>query len=195
MKGKLVLYPNSILRRKCRVVKDNKGESLKVIEDLKKVLLETDISAGLAAPQLGYDLRIFGVKHHGRDKGENYGDLRVFINPKIILGKGEKEYLLMEAEGGEREDFLEGCLSFPELFGTVKRWREIEVEYGVFGSKGDVLKRKEKLTDFEAIVFQHELDHLDGVLFVDHVKKQNGKFYKQEKGKMVDMGVDEILKD
>jgi len=184
MKGKLVLYPNSILRRKCRPVKDSK-KVLKAIGDLKEALKKTEMSAGLAAPQLDYDWRVFGVK--------GGGGVRIFVNPKIILGKGKKEYLLLESVDGEKDDFLEGCLSFPKLFGTVKRWREVKVEYEVVGSGGDLLKRQVVLLGFEAVVFQHELDHLNGVLFVDHIKKEEGKLYRQEKGKMVEIKVDEIL--
>lgn len=194
MKGKLVLYPNGILRRKCREVKVANKEVLESIEKLRKTLEGTGMSAGLAAPQLGYDFRIFGVKCGGCEKNENCKDFKIYINPSLIPGKTDKNYLFLEDEDGLREDFLEGCLSFPGLFGTVKRWKEIEVRYQVVGSRGDLVDRKDRLEGFEAVVFQHELDHLSGVLFVDHVKKEKGKFYKQEGKEMVTMEVGEILK-
>jgi len=193
MKGELVLYPNDILRCKCRMVKVINEEVLGLVEKLKKILGETEISAGLAAPQLGYDFRIFGIKHCNCERGENCKDFKVYINPRLVSGKAGKDYLFLEREEGLREAFLEGCLSFPDLFGMVKRWKEIEVEYEVVGSRGDLVKRKNRLDGFEAVVFQHELDHLDGVLFVDHVKRENGEFYRQKKGKMVRAEVNEIL--
>jgi len=112
----------------------------------------------------------------------------------VVSGKGDKVYLFLESENDKREDFLEGCLSFPGVFGTVKRWKEINVKYQVVGSRGDLVDRKDRLEGFEAIVFQHEFDHLDGVLFVDHIKKEKGKVYKQEGKERMKVEVDDILK-
>jgi peptide deformylase len=195
MKGKLVLYPASILRRKCRQVKPFDKEAKKVAEELKKTLRETKISAGLAAPQLDYDLRIFGAKCYKCEREGGCEDINIYVNPKIVKGWGEKEYLLLENENGKREDFLEGCLSFPGLFGTVKRWRKIKVEYETLGSGGGLIKKKEELVGFEAIVFQHELDHLDGVLFLDHIENQGGKLFKSKKEGMEEIDPLVILVD
>ena len=99
----------------------------------------------------------------------------------------------------KESDFLEGCLSFPDLFGTVKRYLKIEVvweEIVAIGNppKTKVLRRASKILEgFEAIVWQHESDHLEGILFVDRIKEEGGKFYLWTEDKKVLMDVDEIL--
>jgi len=89
---------------------------------------------------------------------------------------------------GQREDFYEGCLSFPDLYGTVKRWLKIKVSCKTLNQKGKLEAKEEVLEDLWAIVFQHELDHLNGKLFVDHLspikramaKKKLDKFKRQQ---------------
>ena len=89
--------------------------------------------------------------------------------------------------------FLEGCLSFPGFFGRVKRWLSIRAIWQEV--KGDKLvKKEESLSGFEAVVWQHERDHLDGVMFVDRVKKDKGKFFKWENGQMIKTKVANLLK-
>lgn len=195
MAGKLIIYPNDILRQKsCRVKVLNK-EVGEVVRRLKTVLKETRISAGLAAVQMGYNLRIFGVKCYECEEGKDCGEVNIYINPRVVSGKGEKGYLFLESEDGRREEFLEGCLSFPGLFGTVKRWREIEVEYEAEGMSNALVRKRENLSGFAAVVFQHELDHLKGILFVDRVKKEGGKLFKNEKRKMVKADWADVLVD
>jgi peptide deformylase len=71
---------------------------------------------------------------------------------------------------------VEGCLSFPNLYGMVRRYLVIEAEWmEIFKKK--LIKKKSELSGFEAIVFQHEVDHLEGILFVDHIKEDGGKLY------------------
>ena len=89
------------------------------------------------------------------------------------------------------EDFLEGCLSFPQFFGTVKRYLRIKLVWQEI-IDGKLVKKKQKIEGFEAVVLQHEIDHLNGVLFVDHVKEDKGKFYKMIEGKLVKWDLDKI---
>ena len=104
------------------------------------------------------------------------------VYPKITANKSVKT-----------EDFLEGCLSFPGYWGTVKRYLEIEVEWQEWNGEKFVTKNK-KLSGFEAIVWQHESDHLWGKLFVDYIKKEGGKFYKQRGAEMVEADIEEMFK-
>ncbi len=175
---KIVIYPAKILRRKTKEVKNVDGKLLQDIEDLKKMLREGNNAAGLAAPQIGLNKRFFGSKELGE------GDVLVFINPEIKKTYGEKIYPKIIDEDKKESDFLEGCLSFPGFFGTVKRFLEIEVSWQEL-SEGRLLTKNRKLGGFEAIVWQHEFDHLDGVVFIDHIKEEGGKFYKDVGGKMV----------
>ena len=133
--------------------------------------------------------RFFGIKDMNKKS-----KTKIFFNPEIIKTFGEKSFLEVEAVDGSKTDFLEGCLSFPDFFGTVKRWKKIKARW--FEIEESKLKRKERVLEgFEAIVFQHELDHLDGILFVDRVKRDGGKFYKVIAGKLVEWKISEILKN
>lgn len=175
---KIVIYPAKILRQKTEEIKKIDKKLLSEIEDLKTLLREGNNAAGLAAPQIGSNKRFFGSKELGKD------NVLVFINPEIKKTYGEKIYPKIVDENKKEDDFLEGCLSFPGYFGTVKRYLEIEVSWQELEKDKLVIKNK-KLVGFEAIVFQHELDHLEGIVFIDHIKEEGGKFYRDIGGKMV----------
>lgn len=167
---KIVLYPDKILRKALPVVVGVDSKLSREIKILEKILAESENGAGLAANQIGSEKRMFGVK------GIKDKVIRVYINPRITGVYGQKVYPKIILENGE-EDFLEGCLSFPDLYGTVKRFLKIEVEWEEV-ENGELVTKRGPLEGFEAIVWQHESDHLDGVLFVDHIKEEGGKFYK-----------------
>jgi len=116
---------------------------------LAKDLIETmrlENGIGIAAPQVGIHKR-FIIVNIGED------DPRAFLNPKIL----SKSFLKIESE--------EGCLSVPGVFGMVKRHRSITVS--AQDLKGETMTFR--ADGLMAIVFQHEIDHLDGVLFIDKV--------------------------
>lgn len=181
----ILVYPNKILRKKTNIVEEVDANLIGEIKVLKKQLMAAENGAGLAAPQIGISKRFFGIK----DKDKN---IIIIINPKIKTTFGAKTFPIMTDDKNNQEDFLEGCLSFPNYWGTVKRWLDIEVEWQELIDKKLVLKTK-KLEGFEAIVWQHESDHLDGIVFVDHVKEDKGKFYKNIDGKMVAWDVDKVI--
>jgi peptide deformylase len=183
--SKIVIYPNKILRQKAADVEKIDDKLIKQIEELKKLLANGENAAGLAAPQIGVSLNFFGIKN-GEKK------VSVFINPKITKVWGERVYPKLVGEDNKEEDFLEGCLSFPDFFGTVKRFLKIEVEWVELKGKKFVSKTKE-LTGFEAIVWQHESDHLKGILFVDYVKNEGGKFYKWNGKEMIKWSIDKVI--
>lgn len=111
---------------------------------------------GLAANQLGLAYSIFVTPTH------------VFINPEIIAHSDE-----LQPEKNEKVP-LEGCLSLPNYYGSVKRYRWVVVKY-----QNEKLETKEeKFAGFPATVIQHEMDHLNGKIFVERILEQNGKFYK-----------------
>jgi len=186
--AKILTYPNKTLRKVSDEIKQIDNTFLSQIEMLKDELSKGENAAGLAAPQIGISKRFFGIKKSDKK-------VEVYINPKIVKTFGEKVYPIIVKEtpasvsqkrdsGEAREDFLEGCLSVPEYFGTVKRYLKIEIQWQkLIGNK--FVSKKQKLSGFEAIVWQHEFDHLDGILFIDHVKKEGGKFYKWNGKEMV----------
>ena len=174
----IVIYPAEILRQKTEEIKVVDKKLLLEIENLKKTLKGSNNAAGLAAPQIGLNKRFFGSKELG-----NGGNVLIFINPKIVKSYGEKVYPKLIDKDKKETDFLEGCLSFPGFFGTVKRFLNVDVSWQEI-EKGILIKRKKSLTGFESIVWQHESDHLEGIVFVDHIKEEGGKFFKDVVGKM-----------
>jgi len=109
---------------------------------------------GLAAPQIAVGRRLFAIQLDG--------ELTVYINP-IITTHCKNQVLGPLGE----EPQLEGCLSIPNIYGPVPRWKWIEIEYDTL-QKDKLVRTSERLSDFPARVAQHELDHLDGRLFIDY---------------------------
>ncbi|MCD6426747.1 MAG: peptide deformylase [Caldisericaceae bacterium] len=144
---KVITYGNPVLRKKAKKVKNIDKE----IVSLTKKMFETmrtnePQGVGLAAPQVGIPIALF-VYELDDDKG-------VVINPEILERKGK--------ETGE-----EGCLSVPGVFAPVDRAEEVVVRAINLKGKRIVLKIK----GFKARVFQHEIDHLNGILFTDYVNE------------------------
>ena len=183
----IVKYPDVVLRKKAKQVKEVTKKFLLEMIDLKKTLDVADNGAGLAAPQIGLSERFFGIKN------VKSKETIILINPKITKTFGKLEYPIIVGEDGREEDFLEGCLSFPDYYGTVKRFIKIEAKWQEMVEE-KLTDKKAELNGFESIVFQHELDHLNGVVFVDHVKEEEGKFYKQMGKEMVKWGVEKVVR-
>jgi peptide deformylase len=124
------------------------------------------IGVGLAAPQVGKSLRLFIAKPSKKSKN------LVFINPQIVK-KIKKE----KNPKKEEHKKLEGCLSLLNIWGEVKRFDSIWVSYlDVAGNK-----HNRRFDGFMATILQHEIDHLDGILFPKKVLEQKGTLYKSEK--------------
>lgn len=183
----IVKYPDPILRKKTKQVKQVTKKLLLEMIDLEKTLDVAENGAGLAAVQIGLNERFFGIKD------VKTKETVIIINPKITKTFGKLEYPIIVGDGGREEDFLEGCLSFPDYYGTVKRFIKVEAKWQEI-IEGKLVDKKLELSGFEAIVFQHELDHLNGIVFVDHVKEEGGKFYKQLGKEMVKWSVDKVIK-
>ena len=179
---KIVIYPAKILRQKTENVEIVDKKLLEEIDDLIKILENGENAAGLAAPQIGVSKRFFGSKELSNGKAG------VYINPKIERIYDEKVFPKIVGEDKKEDDFLEGCLSFPGFFGTVKRFLKIDVSWDEV-VKGKLMRKQKSLNGFEAIVWQHESDHLDGIVFIDHVKEDKGNFFKDVKGKMEDQSL------
>jgi len=181
---KIIVYPNDVLRKKVSEVTKIDKVTAKEIGELKKLLAEGENAAGLAAPQIGVSKNFFGMKINNK--------VEVYFNPKLLKTWGERVFPKIVSDNEKEEDFLEGCLSFPDYFGTVRRYLKIEVEWQEMVGEKFITKNKE-LSGFEAIVWQHESDHLRGKLFVDYIKNEGGKFYKWNGKEMVKTNIDEIL--
>lgn len=137
-------YPDPVLRKKCQEVKEITDEVKKLGWDMVEAMTENQ-GIGLAAPQVGELKRAIVVQINNQP--------RVLVNPKIV--KKSKETTVRE----------EGCLSFPGLFLKIKRAKKAEI-------KASTLEGKEVqfgAEDLPARIFQHEIDHLDGILFIDRI--------------------------
>lgn len=142
---KIITQPNPILRKKSREVsleKINDRNFVNLVSSLEKTMLKTD-GAGLAAPQVGKNIRLAVI--NSKD-----GPI-CLINPKI------------RKKSWAREFGQEGCLSIPGIFGKVKRHKTIALIY--YNQAGKKIKRN--AGGLMARVMQHEIDHLDGILFID----------------------------
>ena len=148
-----------ILRNKTKDIPINeiKSESTqKIIEKMIKTMRKHN-GAGLAANQIYEPIRIciIEVLDNPRYKHLNTIPLKVLINPKVIIKKDTATF-----------NSYEGCLSVPNLRGKVKRYNTINVTYYTKDAK----KITEDIKGLESIVYQHEIDHLDGYLFTDKVE-------------------------
>lgn len=158
---KIVLSTNPLVREKSKPVKkfDKKLKQLaKDLIDTLKVQKDPE-GVGLAACQIGKLLNVFAFV----DKDKK---IKVIVNPKVILTKYQKQKR-------SKKKILEGCLSIPNYYGQVKRPSEITISYqDIEGNK-----KTETFKGFQAHIIQHELDHLNGVLFIDHLIKQKQSLY------------------
>jgi len=147
-------YPDPVLRKKCQEVEEVTPEIKKLGLNMIETMV-TNQGIGLAAPQVNVLKRIIVVHPISeRTPGEMLAKKpQVFINLKIT--KKSRETMVDE----------EGCLSFPGLFLKIKRAKEVEIET----LDGNGKKTFLKLEGLPARVFQHEIDHLDGILFIDRL--------------------------
>jgi len=140
---KILHYPHPLLFRRAAKVDDIGRYLAEVAEKMLRLMAESN-GVGLAANQVGLDMRMFVANITGEPE-----DAIVMINPEIVERSGQHA-----AE--------EGCLSFPNVFGKVVRHAEVVVEYRDLSGK----MRAVQATEIFARVCQHEVDHLDGIIFV-----------------------------
>ncbi len=160
----VLVYPHPALKKEAAEVTEMTEEIKNVITDLKDTMLSCGHSTGIAAPQIGSLSRIV-VFDASRNKkcAENNG-LTVMINPEIV----EHEGMIT---------FREGCMSVPDFTGNVNRAQRVVVHYMDEEMKPRVLNA----SGFEAVLIQHETDHLDGILFVDRVISKRTDLFKRKK--------------
>ena len=145
-------FPDPILKRQTRTVERIDNEARRFIERLIRTMRHHPRCVGLAAPQVGSDLRIAVMDSSVHPKSTGSHGLLVLINPEIEL---------LEGVSAQRE----GCLSIPDLTANVRRASRVRL----CAADQDGALHEWRLEGFEAIVAQHEVDHLDGKLFLDRV--------------------------
>ncbi len=167
----IVNAPHPALRTEAKPVTEVNESITHFIQKLGKTLVDNSKRGiGLAAPQVAKEFRVFVTyvaddNHAGsKDESKSAHTKRVqtYINPVIIAAPGSPEL-----GGTKTETPLEGCLSIPGVFGPVPRYQQITLEYQQI-ENDKLITRQDNFSDFPARLIQHELDHLDGILFTDY---------------------------
>ena len=138
--------PDPVLREKAKRVRNIDGSIKKLISDMIDTLHSSAINAALAAPQIGVSLRVIVIRMPDED------DI-VLLNPEIVKRKGEQLV-------------TEGCLSLPGYAGELNRAESVTVK----GRDQNWKAMRIRASGFLAQALQHEIDHLDGVLYIDHLE-------------------------
>lgn len=177
----IVTTPNKILIDKAKPVTKFDAKLLSIISEMEETLRATKdpIGVELAAPQVGLSLRIFQMKPTEKS------NVTTYINPVIESSSLEEEIphfsnsekVESKKPQSSKNKLLEGCLSIPDIWGNVTRKKELDLSWQ--DEKGN--KFNQKFTGFPAIIIQHEVDHLNGVLFTKHVMSQGEKLFKSHK--------------
>jgi len=183
-KEDIITLPNPHLREKSSRVHVITDDTVKLIDDMTTASLDWEdsrpheISAALAAVQIDDMQRVVIIRSDFEDKAERH--FTPLINPEIV-----------KFEGSLVEDY-EGCLSVGGVYGKVARYSKVRV-------KALDLEGKEvrfKAEGFLARVIQHEIDHTNGVVFIDHIRDKTDAFYKLDaKGELLPLDYDEHIKN
>ena len=152
-KLKIYEYPHPILKQKAERVAKVDNELRKLLDDMLETMYAAE-GVGLAAPQIGLSKRIVVIDVSHADEGEKRAPM-FLVNPEIIWHSDEQSCQ------------FEGCLSVPEQRAEVDRYVQVRVHYQDYDGK-----EQEILADgLLAIALQHEIDHLDGILYIDRISR------------------------
>lgn len=183
-KEDIITLPNPHLREKSKKITEITEETNALIDAMTEAALDWEnsrpheVSAALAAVQIDALERVVIIRSDFDDKESK--EFMTLINPEIV-----------KYEGNIVEDY-EGCLSVKDVYGKVPRHSKIRVK--AINVEGKEVRFK--ATGFLARVIQHEIDHTNGVVFVDHIKDKEDAFYKlDEKGELVSLDYNEHVKD
>lgn len=184
----IISAPHPTLRKVAKTVTKVDKKLLQNIELLKQSLQaeKNPEGVGLAFPQINKSIR--GFAYQPNKKNKDILAIKVLFNPKIldhsqeqVLGKNPKE------------PDLEGCLSVPNLFAPVPRWSFVELEYQLIGDN-QLVTYQQRFENYNARIVQHELDHLNGILFTDHVLKHKMPIYLLVDGELMPFDELDLLK-
>ena len=156
---KIYQYPEPVLRKKANKVESFTDDLQQLIEDMADTMYDAP-GIGLAAPQVGESIQLLIVDT--RSDTEKREFLAV-INPEIIA-----------SDGSQIDE--EGCLSVPDLTANVKRFKKITLKYQDREGNPQELMAEDRF----AVVLQHEIDHLNGILFIDHLTPLKRNLYKKK---------------
>jgi peptide deformylase len=183
-KDDIITLPNEHLREKSEKVREIDDATLSLIKDMTDAAIDWEasrpheISAALAAVQIDALQKVVIIRSDFDDKENN--EFTTLINPEIV-----------KYEGNLVEDY-EGCLSVKDIYGKVPRYSKIRVR----ATNIDGQEVRFKADGFLARVIQHEIDHTNGIVFIDHIKDSPKAFYRLDtKGELEPLNYDEHIKD
>lgn len=153
-------YPDPVLRKETEKITSFDRDLTALIEDMAETMYDAP-GIGLAAPQIGKSAKLIVVDTSEDKEGEK--QFMALVNPKIVAH-----------EGTQLDE--EGCLSVPELTANVKRHKKITVAFQDSEGKARELTTEDRF----AVVLQHEIDHLNGILFIDHLSPLKRNLYKKK---------------
>jgi len=167
----ILAYGHPVLRKVAKDITPDYPDLDKLIDEMFENMYHSN-GVGLAAPQIGKSIRLFVIDASpfadfddlDDDEREQLKDKRVFINARII------------EESGDEWDFNEGCLSVPGINEDVRRHEKIKIAY----VDTNFNKHVEEIDGILARVIQHEYDHLDGILFTDHLSSFKKRLLKRK---------------
>jgi peptide deformylase len=148
----IIIYGDPVLRKQTAEITSDYPELKKLIADMFETMYAAN-GVGLAAPQIGKAVRLFVIDSSRMEDDEDPGFKKAFINAEII------------EESEEEWKFEEGCLSIPGIREKVDRPEEIRIRY----MDEDMIARDDVFNGIAARIIQHEYDHIEGVLFTDHL--------------------------
>jgi peptide deformylase len=177
---KIVVVPHPSLRKVASEIMKIDKTTKDIVKELWNALTSSTVEGvGIAAPQIAVSERVF-ILRKGKEGYQEY------INPEIFWVSEESG----TGKTSKGDTFLEGCLSIPNIYGAVIRPLTVEVGFTDLSGK----RHRKKLSEPYSRYFQHELDHLDGVLFTDHVMQQKGKLYwLNEAEELEELSMDSLL--
>lgn len=183
-KEDIITLPDQRLRQKSAKVISITPEIKKLVKDMISVALDWEdsrpheVSAALAAVQIGKMERVIIIRSNFEDK--DICDFTALINPEVV-----------KLEGNKSIDF-EGCLSVPDIYGAVSRYEKVRIK--AMDINGNEIRFK--ANGFLARTLQHEIDHINGVVFIDHIKEDSEAFYKlDEKGELQPLNYEKHIKN
>lgn len=173
---KIISAPAAVLSQTARPFDFEKDNISLLLANMQNALLsaEDPKGVGLAAPQIAEGIKVFITKPTDKSK------IQVFINPQILDDQTKNvssQKLVVRSRKAKRVRKLEGCLSLPAIWGEVLRAPTVTLSYQTENGK----TRTKKFTGFMATIIQHEVDHLNGILFPKRVLEQHGQLYKSTK--------------
>lgn len=163
----IITYPNPVLREKTKNVTEFNDGLKKLAQDMADTMYAAP-GAGLAANQIGAKIRMLVIDTTEKEEEGATKEYLALVNPEITGGEG-------------KQVDKEGCLSVIELTAEVKRWQKISVK--ALDLEGAPLELEAE--DFLARVIQHEIDHLNGILFIDHLSSLKRALYKKKLKKIL----------